>query len=48
MFSVEDDDDILKPEKLPIYRKGQEILDLIGKITDMIPENDLRLMDIKR
>jgi len=46
MFS-EEHDDILKPEKLPIFRKSQEIIDLVNKITDLIPGNDEYLMEIK-
>lgn len=47
MFSEEEDDDILKHEKLPIFRKGQEIFDLVSKITELIPQNDEYLMEIK-
>jgi hypothetical protein len=46
MFSNEDDD-IVNPEKLPIYLKGKEILDLVIKITELIPENDEYLNEIK-
>jgi hypothetical protein len=42
-----DDDDIIKVESLPIYLKGKEILDVIIKITDLIPENDEYLNEIK-
>lgn len=43
----EEDDDIVDPEKLPIYQKGKEILDLVIKITDLIPENDEYLNEVK-
>ena len=43
----EEDDDFSLPEKLPIYRKGKEIFDMVMKITDLIPENDEYLMHIK-
>ena len=46
MYSDEDDD-ILKPEKLPIYLKGKEIFDMVNKITDLIPENNEYLMEVK-
>ncbi|HBE41597.1 MAG TPA: hypothetical protein DDW27_10420 [Bacteroidales bacterium] len=46
MYS-EEDDDFIKPEKLPIYRKGKEIFDMVRKITDLIPEDNEYLMDIK-
>jgi hypothetical protein len=43
----DDDDDVLKPEKLPIFRKGKEIFDLVRKITDLIPEDNEYLMQVK-
>jgi hypothetical protein len=43
----DDDDDVLKPEKLPIFRKGKEIFDLVRKITDLIPEDNKYLMQVK-
>jgi hypothetical protein len=43
----DDDDDVLKPEKLPIFRKGKEIFDLVLKITDLIPEDNKYLMQVK-
>jgi hypothetical protein len=41
------EDDIPQPEKLPIYKKGKEIFDMVRKITDLIPENDDYLQDVK-
>jgi hypothetical protein len=46
-MNSDEEDDILQSEKLPIYRKGQEIFNMVSKITDLIPENDEYLMDIK-
>lgn len=46
MYS-EEEDDIVQPEKLPIYRKGQEIYDLVTRITDLIPEDNEHLMFVK-
>jgi hypothetical protein len=46
-MNSDEDNDIVSPEKLPIYRKGKEIFDLIKRITDLIPENNEYLMDIK-
>ena len=43
----EEEDDIIKTENLPIYRKGKEIFDMVMKITDLIPEDNEYLMDIK-
>jgi hypothetical protein len=38
-MNSDDEDAIVSPEKLPIYRKGKEIFDLIKRITDLIPVN---------
>ena len=46
-MNSDEDDDFTRPEKLPIYRKGKEIFDMVIKITDLIPENDEHLLDIK-
>jgi len=46
-MNSEDEDDNPKPERLPIYRKGKEIFDMVIKIADLIPENDEYLNDIK-
>jgi hypothetical protein len=43
----DEDDDIIKPEKLPIYQKGKKIFDMVIKITDLIPENDEYLNEVK-
>jgi hypothetical protein len=43
----EEDDEITRTEKLPIYLKGKEIFDMVRKITDLIPEDNEILMDIK-
>ncbi len=46
-MNSDDEDYIAPPEKLPIYRKGQEIFDMVNKIVDLIPDNNKYLMDIK-
>ena len=46
-MNSEEDDDIIKPEKLPIYLKGKEIFDMVMKIADLIPENDEYLNEVK-
>jgi len=46
-MNSDEEDDITRPEKLPIYRKGEEILDMVWKIAALIPENDEYLMEIK-
>ena len=46
MYSDENDD-IIKPERLPIYQKGKEIFDMVSKIAALVPENDEYLMEVK-
>jgi hypothetical protein len=46
-MNSEEDDDIINPEKLPIYLKGKEILNVVFKITDLIPDNDEYLNEVK-
>ena len=43
----DEEDDIVNPESLPIYRKGKEIFDMVNKITALIPEDNEYLMDVK-
>jgi hypothetical protein len=37
----------MNPENLPIYKKGQEIYKVVKEITDLIPEENEILQDIK-
>jgi len=46
-MNSDDDDEIIEPEKLPIFRKGEEIYDLVTRITDLIPEDNEHLMFVK-
>lgn len=46
-MNSEEDDDIINPEKLPVYIKGKEIFDLVNKITALIPEDNEYLMHLK-
>jgi hypothetical protein len=46
-MNSDEDDEIIEPEKLPIFRKGQEIYDLVTRITDLIPEDNEQLMLVK-
>jgi len=46
-MNSDEEDDIVQPEKLPIYRKGKEILDMVIKITGLIHENDEHLNYVK-
>jgi hypothetical protein len=36
-----------KIKNLPIYKKGQEIIDVVHQICELIPEDDENLQDIK-
>ena len=42
-----EEDDIFRPEKLPIYLKGKEIFNTVSKIADLIPEKDEYLNEVK-
>lgn len=42
-----EDDEIIEPDKLPIFRKGEEIYDLVTRITDLIPEDNEHLVFVK-
>ena len=46
-MNSDEEDDIVRPEKLPIYKKGIEIFDMVRKITDLIPETDEYLNEVK-
>jgi hypothetical protein len=47
MFDDHDELEEIMPENLPIYKKGQEIFDVVKEITDLIPEENDILQDIK-
>jgi hypothetical protein len=46
-MNSDEEKDTVHTENLPIYRKGKEILDMVINITDLIPENNEYLLDIK-
>lgn len=41
------EDDRKRVKKLPIYKKGEEIFDVVSKICDLIPEDNNHLQHIK-
>jgi hypothetical protein len=43
----DEDDDEMKLEDLPIYKKGKEIFDVVNEIGKLIPEEDKHLQMIK-
>lgn len=46
-MDFEDDDEVVDTKNLPIYKKGKEIFEMVMKITDLIPEDNEYLMDVK-
>jgi hypothetical protein len=46
MNSDDDDDDIIRPEKLPIFKKGKEIFEVVRKIIALVPENNEHLNEV--
>ncbi len=46
-MNSDEEDDIIDPEKLSIYQKGKEILDMVIKISALIPEDNEYLMDVR-
>lgn len=40
MFDNEEENDLRKHENLPIYKKAEEILEVVSKIADLIPEDE--------
>ena len=46
-MNSDEEDDIARPERLPIYQKGKEIFDVVNKICSLIPENDEYLNEVK-
>ena len=46
MFDNEENFEMDGYRKLPIYKKAQEIVDLVRKIADLIPEDDKMLNSI--
>jgi hypothetical protein len=46
-MNSDEEDDIVRPEKLPIYKKGIEIFDVVNKICALIPEDDEYLNEVK-
>ena len=43
----DEEDDLGAPEKLPIYKKGKEIFDVVRQIGDLIPEDSEHLQFTK-
>jgi len=46
-MNSDEEDDIVSPEKLPLYKKGKEIFDMVTKIADLIPDNNEYLNEVK-
>lgn len=43
----ENDDQGIDPTKLPIYKKGEEIIKVVKTIVDLIPEDNEMLQEVK-
>ena len=44
---MESEEDHINPEKLPIFKKGREILEVVQQIAALIPEENEMLQNIK-
>lgn len=42
-----EDDELKSPDSLPIYKKGEEIFEVVNKIGNLIPEDNNQLQSIK-
>ncbi len=42
-----EDEEFIDPRSLPIYKKGEEIFEVVRQIADLIPNDDERLQHIK-
>ena len=47
MFEDDDDEKIVDPAELPIYKKGKEILEVVDHICELIPDEDPYLGHVK-
>jgi len=46
-MNSDEEDDLIPPEILPIYRKGRELFEIVNKISALISENDEYLEHVK-
>lgn len=44
---MEEEEKSINAKDLPIYKKGSEILDVVFKITDLIPDDNAQLRSVK-
>lgn len=47
MFDNDDEPGKMKPDNLPVFKKGQEIYTVVKEITDLIPGENAILQDIR-
>ena len=47
MFDEEEDEEEIDPTKLPIYKKGWEIYEVVDQICQLIPDDDEMLAHVK-
>ncbi len=46
MFEDDDEDDFVDPTTLPIYQKGEEILEITQKLVQLIPNDNEELLSV--
>jgi hypothetical protein len=47
MYDEEENQELISPRDLPIYKKGEEILEVVNNIYQLIPEENKHLHYIK-
>jgi hypothetical protein len=47
MFDDEDDEERINPRELPLFKKGQEIFDVVDQICQLIPDDNEMLGHVK-
>ncbi len=48
MFDDEEENERTNPKELPLYKKGEEIFEVVDQICQLIPDDDQQLGEIKR
>ncbi|MDZ7647447.1 MAG: hypothetical protein U5K54_09820 [Cytophagales bacterium] len=46
-LSEMDEDEFINPKDLPIYKKGQEIFDVVHQIAELVPDDNEHLQSVK-
>ncbi|MCF8357857.1 MAG: hypothetical protein K9H26_03810 [Prolixibacteraceae bacterium] len=48
MFDDDEENERINPKELPLYKKGQEIFEVVDQICQLISDDDVHLGEIKR